>query len=283
VSYTPPLDGFKPSLFSKIAEVQGEIHAMQPDETVKTDKYSYSYISESQLLAAVRAKLSTRKVAAFVSVDSQHTDLVEAQRTRNDGGTYTVQYAASEITLRIVFADGESGETFTIFGQGRANDAGDKSVYKAITSANRYAWWKTMLVPTGDDDVNKDSGRVDGLTANGQAPLPSGGEPEPAPNEPAFVAPAPKKPTPAKLKAFVEVVNGLIADGAITAEQVGRAAAGKIAAGRPLREEEEWPVLADALNQEQVESLMTRLTTFMANLEKEKAAAAASQTDVPFE
>ncbi|MCR4341854.1 MAG: ERF family protein, partial [Gemmatimonadaceae bacterium] len=160
MSYTPPLEGFKPSLFRKIAEVQGEIHAMRPDETVSTGTYSFTYISESQLLEAVRKKLSDRKVAAFVSVDSQHTDVVESQRQRNDGSAYTVTTAMSEIVLRIVFADGESGETFTIFGQGRAHDAGDKSVYKAITSANRYAWWKTMLVPTGDDDVNKDSGEA---------------------------------------------------------------------------------------------------------------------------
>ncbi len=156
MSYTPPLDGFKPSLFSKIAEVQGELDAMSPDEKVVTDKYSYTYISESQLLTAIRAKLSQRSVAAFVSVDSQKTELVEMQKT-GSRGAYTVAYAVSEITLRIVFADGDSGETFTIYGQGRANDSGDKSLYKAITSANRYAWWKTMLVPTGDDDVNKSS------------------------------------------------------------------------------------------------------------------------------
>ena len=192
MSYTPPLDGFKPSLFSKIAEVQGEMHSMRPDETVTTDSYTFTYISESQLLEAVRAQLSTREGAAVVSVDSQHTDMVEAQKTRRDGGTYTVQYAASEITLRIVFADGESGETFTIFGQGRANDAGDKSVYKAITSANRYAWWKTMLVPTGDDDVNKDSGGVGELAGSGAAPAASG-EPEPPPNSSPFTPPAPRE------------------------------------------------------------------------------------------
>lgn len=285
MSYTPPLEGFKPSLFRKIAEVQGHIGGIEPDQSMEVQgRASYKYVSESKLLSSIRPLLAAAKVAAFVSVDEQSGEFIAVTKSNGKPGTITL----AKVTMSITFADGESGETFTVRGQGQGTDYGDKAIYKAITSANRYMWWKAMLVGTDGDDAAttptdyqvsaKDSGGADGAagagsTADGTSPPPNDSSP--------FVPPAAKKPTPAKLKAFVEVVDGLIAGGSITAEQVGRAAVGKIAAGRPLREEEGWPVLADALNSEQVESLMTRMTTYMANLEKEKIPVP-DDSDVPF-
>ena len=57
------------------------------------------------------------------------------------------------------------------------------------------AGFETKKIASADEVRNRqsDSGRVDGLTANGQAPSPSGGEPEPAPNDSPFVPPAPRE------------------------------------------------------------------------------------------
>lgn len=145
----------KPSLFAKMAEIQGALSPVHADRTVNAGSYTFKYVTESQLLEAARGLLAERKIGVFVSVEDQQSEMVEVTGTRKDGASYTTMVERAQVTIAITFCDGESGEMFTILGQGRANDSADKAVYKAITSANRYAWWKTLLVPTDDDDVNQ--------------------------------------------------------------------------------------------------------------------------------
>ena len=65
MSYTPPLDGFKPSLFRKIAEVQGHIGGIEPDQSMEIrGRPNYKYVSESKLLSSIRPLLAEKKVAA---------------------------------------------------------------------------------------------------------------------------------------------------------------------------------------------------------------------------
>ncbi|MCR4340018.1 MAG: hypothetical protein NUW01_09040 [Gemmatimonadaceae bacterium] len=84
----------------------------------------------------------------------------------------------------------------TVAGVTRPGFGGGKNIKEAIGDAIRNAAMRfgVALDLWSKEDLHKDSGRVDELTANGSAPLPpSGGEPEPAPNEPAFVAPQPRE------------------------------------------------------------------------------------------
>lgn len=132
------------SLFGKIAEVQGELGRMDKDRDVEVRGkdgnvlYSYSYLSESALMTAVKDKLSRRGVAVFVSIDEQ----------RREGSLTFVK-------VSMTFADAKTGQTFTINGQGQGADTSDKGGYKAITGAVRYMLWKTFLVPTEGDDPNQ--------------------------------------------------------------------------------------------------------------------------------
>lgn len=131
------------TLHGKIAEVQGELGVMPKDRNVEVRKngvlqYSYDYLSESALMVAVREKLARRGVAVYVSTTDQRRE-----------GSLTL------VTTSITFADGLTGETFTITGQGQGADPSDKGVYKAITGAVRYMLWKTFLVPTEGDDPNQ--------------------------------------------------------------------------------------------------------------------------------
>lgn len=202
--YTGPLRAeFAPSLFRKIAEVQGELKGISPDAEVKTEKYSYKYISESALLTQIRDKLSARGVAAFVSVERQNTRMVTVEKSGRNG-TYSATHMQAEVEILLTFADGESGEMFSVVGQGHANDSGDKAVYKAITSANRYAWWKTMLIPTDEDDVNQ----VRGDEARGYAN--PAAAPAAAPAAQAILpASAPKKPSAAQKQLYRNLLEQL--------------------------------------------------------------------------
>lgn len=131
------------SLHAKIAEVQGELGTMPKDRNVEVKKngviqYTYDYLSESTLMRAVRERLSSRGVAVYVSTTKQWKE-----------GNLTL------VEVEMTFADGDSGDTFTVRGQGQGADTSDKGAYKAITGAVRYMLWKTFLVPTEGDDPNQ--------------------------------------------------------------------------------------------------------------------------------
>lgn len=193
VRYTPPLGDRAPTLFGKIAEIQGAIGGIEPDAEMEISGRAakYRYVSESKLLSAIRPLLAEHKVAAFVSTDSQHTELVGI--TKKDGKPGTVQL--STVTMSITFADGESAETFTVFSQGAATDYGDKAVYKAITSANRYMWWKAMLIGTdGDDGAATESDYTLAQQQTGQTPTGAAADVQ----QPTAASAA--KPTPASKK-----------------------------------------------------------------------------------
>src|SRR3990167_159419 len=82
----------------------------------------------------------------------------------------------------------------TVCGVTRPGFGSGKTAKIAIGDAIRNAAMRfgVALDLWSKEDLHADSGRADGLTANGQAPLPSGGEPEPAPDT-SFVAPAPRE------------------------------------------------------------------------------------------
>jgi hypothetical protein len=155
--YVPGPDGQR-TLFEKMARVQGALDPLAAEGEVSTSSYSFRYITESQLLEAIRPLLANERIAVFVSVESQTNELIEVTKTRRDGAEYKSAVARAGVEVAITFADGGSGEMFTIKAQGAADDPADKAVYKAITSACRYAWWKQFLVPTDQDDVNTGGG-----------------------------------------------------------------------------------------------------------------------------
>lgn len=131
------------ALFAKIAKAQAEMGGLTTDKraNIRTEKanYSYEYISDSAMMAAVRRILSPLSVAVFVSVIDE----------RKDGNL-------SVVRIRVTFADGESGATFSIDGVGYGTDTSDKGAGKAQTSAIRYALTKTFL-QGGDADPEQDS------------------------------------------------------------------------------------------------------------------------------
>lgn len=191
--YAPPLGEREPTLFAKIAEVQGAVGAIEPDASMEIQGRSdYRYISESKLLATIRPLLAERKVAAFVSVDSQHREVIGIVKRNGTPGTITF----ADVSMSITFADGESGEMLAVYGQGQGSDYGDKAVYKAITSANRYMWWKVMLVGTDGDDAA--ATETDYTLA--AAPQPPGSPTAPQPPTPPAGASEPKKPVAAQKK-----------------------------------------------------------------------------------
>jgi hypothetical protein len=105
----------------------------------RNDFQGYDYVTESDIMDAVREKLAAHNVFIFSSViNSSH----EGELT-----TVTVAYTIT---------DGDTGEAVTINSVGQGKDKGDKGVYKAITGAYKYFLMKTFLMSSGDDPETDD-------------------------------------------------------------------------------------------------------------------------------
>lgn len=136
----PPVSNGSPvGLHSKIAHLQQTLEQVEKRghadvSTSGGGSYSYDYILESDLMAAIRPKLGELGVAVYYSDEVVH---------REDN------LVSVKVTLTL--ADGETGETFAMSAVGDGTDKGDKAANKAKTSAMRYLLWKWMLVPSDID------------------------------------------------------------------------------------------------------------------------------------
>lgn len=124
-------------LFSKLAEVTEALQRVP--KRGRNDFHKYDYVLEADLMECVRLELAKRKIFIFSAVDS----------VAREGTLSTIQ-------CTFTFADGDSGETFSIQGAGTGDDKGDKGLYKAITGAVKYMLMKNFLIPTGDDPEGDD-------------------------------------------------------------------------------------------------------------------------------
>ncbi len=124
-------------LFTKLATVMGAV-ARVPKNGHNTF-HGYRYVTEADLVEAVREHLAAQNVCLFVSADSSKQ--IDAPK----GGPVT------QVQMTITFACGDTGATFTVNWIGAGQDTGDKGVYKAFTGGLKYALLKCFLVSTGDD------------------------------------------------------------------------------------------------------------------------------------
>lgn len=151
----------KNMLAAKLAQILGEIGKVP--KTGHNAFHHYDYLTENDLVWAVRDKISAAGIFVFESTESQHVERVETSE-----GKATL---LTTVTTKHTFVDGESGESFSVLSQGQGSDLGDKGVYKAITGAAKYFIYKNFLVPTGDDPEADE--KTDARTAGGVAPKPT--------------------------------------------------------------------------------------------------------------
>lgn len=123
-------------LFAKLAEVMGEVGRVE--KRGRNPHFNYDYVTEADLVEAVRSKLAERGVALIPSIE----DITERQ-----GGQGIITTAKVTFT----FVDGETGAMFRSTWAGQGEDKSDKGLYKAYTGALKYFLMKGFLIATGDD------------------------------------------------------------------------------------------------------------------------------------
>lgn len=131
----------KKSLYTKLAEITGEVGYIPKNGW--NDFHKYKYATEADVQDAVRNKMSERKLFMFPNI----TDRSTRETTTNKGKTEYITWVQIEYTI----TDAESGESLTFTMEGEGQDAGDKGIYKAITGTQKYAIMKLFMIPTGDD------------------------------------------------------------------------------------------------------------------------------------
>lgn len=143
-------------LATKLAAILGEIATVE--KRGRNAHFGYDFITESDLVHAVRDKLSANKIFVFTSNESQ-----DASIEVGDPDKPEKRARLTRVTLKHTFVDGDTGESFSVFSQGQGADRSDKGVYKATTGAMKYFIYKCFMIPTGDDpetgDGDKDAGQ----------------------------------------------------------------------------------------------------------------------------
>ncbi len=129
------------SLHRKLAEVVAAVD-WQP-KTGRNTQQNYSFVTAEQIKDAVRKHLAERRVMVYVSIEG-----IERSEWQTKSGTTMFSVVChGEVT----FADGDSGELFTVKAAGEGMDSGDKALNKAQTALLKYALIGNFLIPTGDD------------------------------------------------------------------------------------------------------------------------------------
>lgn len=154
------------SLYAKLAEVMLEIGYVE--KRGHNAFHGYKYVTEADLVDAVRSKLAARNVVVLPSL----TGIEERPIKTAKGKDSTITTARVAFT----FCDGDTGQTHTSEWAGAGDDPADKGLYKAMTGAAKYFLMKSFLIPTGDDpeaDAGTDERAAGGqLTQPKPAPMP---------------------------------------------------------------------------------------------------------------
>lgn len=150
------------TLDERIAAVQLELedvpragHAVV--QTRSGGEYSYDYITEADLMKAIRPLLAKHGIASYYS-----DQLV------------SLENGVAVVKVTLTFA--ANGEERVLTAEGVGTDTGDKHANKAKTSAMRYLLWKTFLQPS-DEDPEQENVPADAAAAAASARKPAPARP----------------------------------------------------------------------------------------------------------
>lgn len=134
-----------------LVKAQAEMKAAQKSGDNKFDKYRYSKLED--FFDAAKPILSKHGLALVIGNPAVST--LSDRPTKNGGLEHACQV---QVTATLIH---ESGEWIEAQGHGEGQDRADKSIYKAITGAKKYALAGLLAIPTTDDpEADESVGRA---------------------------------------------------------------------------------------------------------------------------
>lgn len=131
----------------------------------KNVSQNYTYVSDEQLMRQVNAALCEQGIATYVT----SIRVLGVETFKSSKGT---EFYRTRVEAVFELVDIDSGESRHIVGAGEGSDTSDKSLYKALTGARKYAWRLTLNMATGDD-AEKDTGEEKAEQAKAKGKRPS--------------------------------------------------------------------------------------------------------------
>lgn len=139
------------SVLKKIQQVMELTGYLQKDGEVSFGRTQYSYLSEEKITNTIRtAMLEVGLILYPIEMQVVHRGEV-VKETEYRGKTVKTASQILNISAKYRIQDVESGEYIDIQTIGEGMDSGDKTAYKAMTGAFKYAQRQTFMIPTGDD------------------------------------------------------------------------------------------------------------------------------------
>jgi hypothetical protein len=133
----PKLRKKKMNLYQKILKVQEAVGTVP--KTGYNSFQKYHYVTEADLLDAVRTHMVANGLTLLMLGIQEETGMFEGKR-----------WAKVKVNFRLVDTD-KPEDFINTDSVGYAEDNGDKAIYKAITGASKYLYYKLFMVSTGDD------------------------------------------------------------------------------------------------------------------------------------
>lgn len=131
---------------AKLAKIAGEIGKIEKGGYNQAQRYAFA--RDEDISDAIRPVLA-RNGVAIVKTSVQMLNSEARETTNRDNRTVYSTY--TEVHVKISLADVDTGEMAEFEGIGSGIDSGDKSVYKAITGAKKYAWIVGLTLSFGED------------------------------------------------------------------------------------------------------------------------------------
>ncbi len=129
------------SLLKKLHTIMAEVDFINTD--TKHSLHGYGYASEESIKKRLRGKFVEHGVLFQLNAFG-----IETERRTDEKGTENI---ITHVDFGYKFIDVATGETLEGQFVGSGEDAGEKGVYQAVTSAIKYILTSTFLIPTGDD------------------------------------------------------------------------------------------------------------------------------------
>lgn len=153
------------NIYQKLIEVRKTVPYLQKENRGQ----QYQYVSSSQTLSAVRAKMDELGLMLVPRVTGHN---VREKTEERNGGKVTITYF-TELDIEFCWVNADKpDETVTCpwYGQG-VDIAGEKGVGKALTYAEKYFLLKTFNIATDKDDPDSFQEKSDPKTNGAKVEL----------------------------------------------------------------------------------------------------------------
>ena len=127
----------------KVLSVMKRVDYLQKDGKVAYGNTRYNYLSEEKITSEIRKGMAEAGLVIF----PMKMEVV----SENEVPTKSGKARLLNIVVNYRIQDTESDDFIDIQALGEGMDNGDKTVYKAMTGAFKYAQRQTFMIPTGDD------------------------------------------------------------------------------------------------------------------------------------